>query len=411
MPDQPRRHLVDVIAGDGIGQEVVPAAIRCLDAAGARHGFEIAWRDHDWGSDRYRAEGAMMPPDGLEQLADSDAIFLGAVGAPGIPDHVTLWGLLIPIRRAFLQYVNLRPVRILPGVRSPLADPGELDVIIVRENVEGEYCEAGGRIYAGRPEECAIQEAVFTRVGIERVARFAAELATKRSGLVVSATKSNGMIHSMTFWDEVVSEVIAGYGDLRLEQVLIDALAARAVLKPGSLDVIVASNLFGDIFSDLIAALAGSIGLAPSANLNPTRDHPSMFEPVHGSAPDIAGQGIANPVGQIWAGAMMLEHLGEAAAAADLVTAFETVLDDGTRTPDLGGTASTAEFTDAVLGWLAPAAVPARTASAAGHRRKREAPDSTRPQPPIRRTTGSLPGSSPERPHEAPHRSQGERDV
>jgi tartrate dehydrogenase/decarboxylase/D-malate dehydrogenase len=411
MPDQPRRHLVDVIAGDGIGQEVVPAAIRCLDAAGARHGFEIAWRDHDWGSDRYRSDGTMMPADGLDQLADGDAIFLGAVGAPGIPDHVTLWGLLIPIRRAFLQYVNLRPVRILPGVRSPLADPGGLDVIVVRENVEGEYSEVGGRIYRGRPEEGAFQEAIFTRAGIERVARFAAELAAQRSGLVVSATKSNGLIHTMPLWDEVVSEVIAGYGDLRLEHVLIDALAARAVLKPGSLDVIVASNLFGDILSDLIAALAGSIGLAPSGNLNPTRDHPSMFEPVHGSAPDIAGQGIANPVGQIWAGAMMLEHLGEAAAAADLVTAFETVLDDGTRTPDLGGTASTAEFTDAVLGWLAPAAVPARTASAAGRRRNREAPDSTRHQPLIRRTAGSLPGSSPERPHEAPHRSQGGRDV
>jgi len=358
MPDQPRRHLVDVIAGDGIGQEVVPAAIRCLDAAGARHGFEIAWRDHDWGSDRYRSDGTMMPADGLDQLADGDAIFLGAVGAPGIPDHVSLWGLLIPIRRAFLQYVNLRPVRILPGVRSPLTDPGGLDVIIVRENVEGEYSEVGGRIYPGRPEEGAFQEAIFTRAGIERVARFAAEVAAQRSGLVVSATKSNGLIHTMRLWDE--------------------ALTARAVLRPGSLDVIVASNLFGDVLSDLIAALAGSIGVAPSANLNPARDYPSMFEPVHGSAPDIAGQGIANPVGQIWAGAMMLEHLGEAAAAADLVAAFEAVLDDGTRTPDLGGTASTAEFTDAVLGWLAPAAVPARTA------------DSTRPQP---------------------HRLQGGRDV
>jgi tartrate dehydrogenase/decarboxylase / D-malate dehydrogenase len=378
MPDQPRRHLVDVIAGDGIGQEVVPAAIRCLDAAGARHGFQITWRDHDWGSDRYRSDGAMMPADGLDQLADGDAIFLGAVGAPGIPDHVSLWGLLIPIRRAFLQYVNLRPVRILPGVRSPLTDPGGLDVIIVRENVEGEYSEVGGRIYPGRPEEGAFGEAIFTRAGIERVARFAADVAAERSGLVVSATKSNGLIHTMRLWDEVVSEVISGREGVRVEHVLVDALAARAVLRPGSLDVIVASNLFGDVLSDLIAALAGSIGVAPSANLNPARDYPSMFEPVHGSAPDIAGQGIANPVGQIWAGAMMLEHLGEAAAAADLVAAFEAVLKDGTRTPDLGGTASTAEFTDAVLGGLAPAAVPARTA------------DSTRPQP---------------------HRLQGGRDV
>jgi tartrate dehydrogenase/decarboxylase/D-malate dehydrogenase len=389
MPDQPRRHLVDVIAGDGIGQEVVPAAIRCLDAAGARHGFQITWRDHDWGSDRYRSDGAMMPADGLDQLADGDAIFLGAVGAPGIPDHVSLWGLLIPIRRAFLQYVNLRPVRILPGVRSPLTDPGGLDVIIVRENVEGEYSEVGGRIYPGRPEEGAFGEAIFTRAGIERVARFAADVAAERSGLLVSATKSNGLIHTMRLWDEVVSEVISGREGVRVEHVLVDALAARAVLRPGSLDVIVASNLFGDVLSDLIAALAGSIGVAPSANLNPARDYPSMFEPVHGSAPDIAGQGIANPVGQIWAGAMMLEHLGEAAAAADLVTAFEAVLADGTRPPDLGGTASTAEFTDAVLGRLAPAAVPARTASAAGHR-DQQVPDSTRPQP---------------------HRLQGGRDV
>ena len=360
MPDQPRRHLVDVIAGDGIGQEVVPAAIRCLDAAGARHGFEIAWRDHDWGCDRYRSDGSMMPADGLDQLADGDAIFLGAVGAPGIPDHVSLWGLLIPIRRAFLQYVNLRPVRILPGVRSPLTDPGGLDVIIVRENVEGEYSEVGGRIYPGRPEEGAFGEAIFTRAGIERVARFAAEVAARRSGLVVSATKSNGLIHTMRLWDEVVSEVISRWEGVRVEHVLVDALTARAVLRPGSLDVIVASNLFGDVLSDLIAALAGSIGVAPSANLNPAREYPSMFEPVHGSAPDIAGQGIANPVGQIWAGAMMLEHLGEAAAAADLVAAFEAVLADGTRTPDLGGTASTGEFTDAVRGRLAPAAVPAR---------------------------------------------------
>ncbi len=349
MPEHPRRHVIDVIAGDGIGQEVVPAAIRCLDAVSARHGFGITWRHHDWGSDRYRSDGRMMPADGLDQLADGDAIFLGAVGAPGIPDHVTLWGLLIPIRRAFLQYVNLRPVRMLPGVRSPLTDPGGLDVIIVRENVEGEYSEVGGRIYAGRPEEGAFQEAIFTRAGIERVARFAAEVAAKRSGLVVSATKSNGLIHTLRLWDEVVSEVISRQEGVRVEHVLVDALTARAVLRPGSLDVIVASNLFGDILSDLIAALAGSIGVGPSANLNPARDFPSMFEPVHGSAPDISGQGVANPVGQIWAGAMMLDHLGETAVAADLIAAFEGALRDGTRTRDLGGSANTAEFTDAVL--------------------------------------------------------------
>lgn len=241
-----------------------------------------------------------MSPDGLEQLADGDAIFLRAVGALGVPDHVSSGSLLIAIRRAFLQYVNLRTVRILPGFGSPLANPGGLDVVIVRENVGGEYWEGGGRIYAGRPEECVIQEAVFSRVGIEREARFAAELATKWSGLALLATKSNGVVCSTLFWDEVVSEVIARFGGLRFEQVLIRAPAARAVLKPCSLDVIVASNLSGGILSDLIAALAGSIGLAPSAKLNPTRDHPSISEPVHGSAPDIAGQGIANPVGQIW---------------------------------------------------------------------------------------------------------------
>jgi tartrate dehydrogenase/decarboxylase / D-malate dehydrogenase len=396
MPDQPRRHVVDVVAGDGIGREVVPAAIRCLDAAGARHGFEIAWRDHDWGSDRYRSDGTMMPADGLDQLADGDAIFLGAVGAPGIPDHVTLWGLLIPIRRAFLQYVNLRPVRILPGVCSPLTDPGGLDVIIVRENVEGEYSEVGGRIYPGRPEEGAFQEAIFTRAGIERVARFAAEVAAQRSGLVVSATKSNGLIHTMRLWDEVVSEVISRREGVRVEHVLVDALTARAVLRPGSLDVIVASNLFGDVLSDLIAAQAGSIGVAPSANLNPAREYPSMFEPVHGSAPDICGQGVANPVGQMWAGAMMLDHLGETAAAADLIAAFEGVLGDGTRTRDLGGSASTAEFTDAVLDRLAPPE---------GGR------DLTRQQTPNQESTPQFHGGSPRGSRGPLHRPRGGHHV
>lgn len=358
MAEQARRHTVDVIAGDGIGQEVMPAAVRCIDALSAKHGFRIQWRERDWGSDRYRKDGAMMPANGLDELADGDAIFLGAVGAPDIPDDVTLWGLLIPIRRAFLQYVNLRPVRMLPGVRSPLADLDDLDMVIVRENVEGEYSEIGGRIYAGRPEEGAVQEAVFTRVGVERVARFAADVASRRSGTIVSATKSNGIIHTMPFWDQVVSEVVATEPRVTVEHVLIDALAARAVLKPGSLDVIVASNLFGDILSDLVAALAGSIGVAPSANLNPPRDYPSMFEPVHGSAPDIAGKGVANPVGQMWAGAMMLEQLGEVAAAADLVRVFEGTLADGVRTRDLGGNAATSEFTDAVLDRLSATPIP-----------------------------------------------------
>lgn len=342
-------YTVDVIAGDGIGQEVVPAAISCIDAIAESEGFTIHWRHRDWGSERYLRDGAMMPADGLDHLASGDAIFLGAVGHPDIADHVSLWGLLIPIRRAFLQYINLRPVRLLPGIRSPLREAASIDCVIVRENVEGEYSEVGGRAYRGHPAEAAFQQALFTRAGIERTARYAAESARRRSGMVVSATKSNGLLHSMPFWDEVVADVFDSYDDVEVESVLIDALAARVVLRPESLDVVVASNLFGDILSDLVAAVAGSIGVAPSANLNPERDYPSMFEPVHGSAPDIAGKGMANPVGQMWSGAMMLEHLGHPDAARRLTDAFETVMADGIRTADLQGSASTGDFTDAVL--------------------------------------------------------------
>jgi tartrate dehydrogenase/decarboxylase/D-malate dehydrogenase len=343
------QYTVDLIPGDGVGHEVVPAATRCIDEVARIEGFEITWRERDWGSDRYLADGVMMPANGIDELADGDGIFLGAVGAPGIPDHVTLWGLLIPIRRSFLQYVNLRPVRLLPGVRPRVESAEQLDAIIIRENVEGEYSEIGGRAYSGRPEGMAIQQALFTHAGVSRVAGFAAEMAARRSGHLISATKSNGILHAMPFWDEVVHETVGGRGDVTLESVLIDALAARAVLRPHSLDVIVASNLFGDILSDLLAAVAGSIGVAPSANLNPERNYPSMFEPVHGSAPDIAGKGIANPVGQMWAGALMLEHLGQDQAARRLVAAFERALADGVRTADLGGTATTDDFTHAVL--------------------------------------------------------------
>jgi tartrate dehydrogenase/decarboxylase/D-malate dehydrogenase len=350
MPGQ--THKVAVIAGDGIGQEVMPAALACVDALGTRFGFDVAWTELDWGSDRYRRDGVMMPADGLDRLAEHDAILLGAVGAPDIPDHVTLWGLLIPIRRGFHQYVNLRPVRTLPGVPSPLRDGDGIDLLIVRENVEGEYSEVGGRVYRGRPEEAAVQEAVFTRPGITRVARFAAERAAGRRGLVTSATKSNGIVHTMPFWDEVVAEVVAGHPGVRLEKILIDALAARLILDPRRFDTIVASNLFGDILSDLASALTGSIGVAPSGNLNPEGDFPSLFEPVHGSAPDIAGQGIANPIGQLWSAAMMLEQLGEADAGAALVAAFEAVLASGVRTRDLGGDAGTEDVTRAVLAEL-----------------------------------------------------------
>ena len=342
-------HDIAVIPGDGIGNEVVPAAQRVLERAGERHGFGFRWHAFDWGCERYLEAGSMMPEDGLDQLRGHDAIFLGAVGAPGVPDHVSLWGLLIPIRRTFEQYVNLRPIRLFDAVRSPLANPPAIDLVVVRENVEGEYSEVGGRLYSGQEGELAAQLAVFTRRGTERVVRHAFALAEERSGRLVSATKSNGIIHTMPFWDEVVDAVAAEQPDVEVERVLIDALCARVVSRPESLDVIVGSNLFGDILSDLTAAVAGSIGIAPAANLNPERDHPSMFEPVHGSAPDIAGQGIANPVGQVWTGALMLDHLGHPEAAADVQRAIATVLDDrANHTPDLGGDATTERVTGAL---------------------------------------------------------------
>ena len=362
-----RTYTVDTIPGDGIGPEVVPAATRCVDALAERLGFEIHWRPRDWGSDHYFTHGRMMPVDALDQLSSADAILLGAVGHPELPDHETLWGLLIPIRRQFMQYVNLRPVRLLPGVRSPLRDLTQLDIVVVRENVEGEYSAIGGRAYAGQPEEFAVQEAIFTRSGIARVARFAADLASQRRGRLTSATKSNGLVHSMPFWDEVVASVTDAYPALSVDRVLIDALAAKLVLDPGAFDVIVASNLFGDILSDLVAAVAGSIGMAPSANINPPREHPSMFEPVHGAAPDIAGRGIANPVGQMWSAAMMLEHLGETAAGAALMAAVEMTMAAGSATRDLGGTATTEEFTADVLEAIASqASAPAGTGGSCG---------------------------------------------
>jgi tartrate dehydrogenase/decarboxylase/D-malate dehydrogenase len=339
---------IAVIAGDGIGQEVVPPAILCIDAALARHGQSVDWEYYPWGSEYHLEHGRMMPADGIDRLSAHDAIFLGAVGLPGIPDTETLWGLLIPIRRDFEQYVNLRPVRALKGVPSPVAGGDDIDLVIVRENTEGEYSEIGGRASRGRDRESAMQVNLFTRFGIERVARYAVRIAEGRRGLLTSATKSNGILHTMPFWDEVVAEAAADSPGVRLESTLIDALAAKLILAPARFDVIVASNLFGDILSDLAGAIAGSIGVAPSANLNPERDYPSLFEPVHGSAPDIAGQGIANPIGQIWAGAMMLDHLGYAQASADLIAAMEAVTERGIRTRDLGGIAGTTEVGNAV---------------------------------------------------------------
>jgi tartrate dehydrogenase/decarboxylase/D-malate dehydrogenase len=346
-----RTHRIAVVPGDGIGLEVTPAALEVLEAAGRAHGFELQTKELPWGCDHFVETGRMMPVDALDTLRPFDAILLGAVGRPDVPDHISLWGLLIPIRRAFRQYVNLRPVRLWPGIPSPLRDvtPEQVDMVIVRENNEGEYSEIGGRLHQGTDEELAVQESVFTRKGTDRVIEYACELAASRSGRICSATKSNGIIHTMPFWDERFAHATAHHPELHAEQVLIDALAAMVVLHPARFDVIVASNLFGDILSDLAAAVAGSIGIAPSGNLNPEREFPSMFEPVHGSAPDIAGQGIANPIGAIWSGAQMLEHLGEAEAAAAVLDAIElTLADDGPRTRDLGGTATTAEVAAAL---------------------------------------------------------------
>jgi tartrate dehydrogenase/decarboxylase/D-malate dehydrogenase len=346
------RHRIAVIPGDGIGKEVVPEGQRVLEAAARRFGFELAWSEFDWSCERFAKTGRMMPEDGLEQLAACDTIFLGAVGAPGVPDHVSLWGLLIPVRRTFRQYVNLRPVRLLRGVRSPLADrsPAEIDMVIVRENNEGEYSEIGGRLYKGTDDELAVQQAVFTKKGCDRVMRYAFDLARRRPRRhVTSATKSNGIIHSMPYWDERFAAIAREYPDVKTAQYHIDILTAHFVQHPDWFDVVVGSNLFGDILSDLGPAIAGSIGLAPGGNINPEKDHPSMFEPVHGSAPDIAGKGIANPVAQIWTGAMLLEHLGHEKAAQAVVRAIETLVAEGkTVTRDLGGKASTREVGDAL---------------------------------------------------------------
>src|SRR5262245_10586533 len=353
------RHRIAVIPGDGIGNEVVPEGQGVLEAAARRFGFELAWTELDWSCERFRKTGRMMPEDGLEQLRAHDAIFLGAVGAPGVPDHVSLWGLLIPIRRTFRQYVNLRPVRLLRGVRPPLADrsPAEIDMVIVRENNEGEYSEIGGRLYKGTEDELAVQQSVFTRKGTDRVMRYAFELArTRPRRHVTSATKSNGIIHSMPYWDERFAEMAKQYPDVRTAQYHIDILTAHFVQHPDWFDVVVGSNLFGDILSDLGPAIAGSIGLAPGGNINPEKEYPSMFEPVHGSAPDIAGKGIANPVAQIWTGAMMLEHLGHADAARAVVGAIERVVEEGkTLTRDLGGRASTSEVGQAIAALLSRA--------------------------------------------------------
>jgi tartrate dehydrogenase/decarboxylase / D-malate dehydrogenase len=342
---------IAVIPGDGIGKEVVPEGIRVLEAAGERFGFRFNWHNFDWSCETYVKTRKMMPDDGLRQLRPYDAIFLGAVGHPSVPDHVSLWGLLIPIRRGFRQYANLRPVLLFDGIETPLKNwkPGQIDFCVVRENNEGEYSNIGGRIYDGTDDEMAVQQSVFTRRGVNRVLRFAFELARKRRKHLTSATKSNGIIHTMPFWDECFHRMATEYPDVRTDQFHIDILSAHFVRHPDWFDVVVGSNLFGDILSDLGPAVVGSIGIAPSGNLNPEKEFPSMFEPVHGSAPDIAGKGIANPIAQIWSGAMMLRHLGASEAADAIENAIAEVLAKSeVRTADIGGQATTKEMGAAI---------------------------------------------------------------
>jgi tartrate dehydrogenase/decarboxylase/D-malate dehydrogenase len=339
---------IAVIPGDGIGKEVMPEGVRVLKAAALKYGFDILFTDFEFSScEYYQTHGKMLPDDWKDQIAGHDAIFFGAVGWPDtVPDHVSLWGSLIQFRREFDQYVSLRPARLMPGVPSPLAGrkPGDIDMMIVRENTEGEYSSIGGKMFPGTDREIVMQETVMTRTGVDRILRYAFDLAERRSGRLTSATKSNGISITMPYWDERVAEMAKAYPAVSVDKYHIDILTALFVLHPNRFDVVVASNLFGDILSDLGPACTGTIGIAPSGNINPERKFPSLFEPVHGSAPDIAGQGIANPVGQIWAGAMMLDHLGHPEAAADIVRAIEKVLaEPGMRTRDLGGTAGTTD--------------------------------------------------------------------
>ncbi|MBZ9809180.1 MULTISPECIES: tartrate dehydrogenase [unclassified Mesorhizobium] len=349
---------IAVIPGDGIGKEVVPEGVRVLEKVASRFGIGLSFDWFDFASyDYYARHGRMLPEDWKARIGSHDAIFFGAVGWPaGVPDHVSLWGSLLQFRREFDQYVNLRPVRLMPGVPSPLAGrgPGDIDFWVVRENTEGEYSSIGGRIFPGTEREVVVQETVMTRIGVDRVLRFAFELAAKgKRKHLTSATKSNGISISMPYWDERVEEMAKAFPDVRWDKYHIDILTAQFVLHPDWFDVVVASNLFGDILSDLGPACTGTIGIAPSANINPDRNFPSLFEPVHGSAPDIAGQGIANPVGQIWSAAMMLDHLGQAEAAAGIVSAIETILaEPSLRTRDLGGAANTVECGKAIAAAL-----------------------------------------------------------
>ncbi len=343
---------IALIPGDGIGREVIPEGVRVLEALASIYKFELAFTEFDFSCAYYLEHGAMMPEDGIDQLRPFDAILLGAVGDPAVADHVSLWGLLLPIRRQFDQYVNLRPVKLLKGISSPLANrgPEDIDFMVVRENTEGEYSNTGGRMFENSERECVIQESVFTRTGVDRIIRYACELAMQRPARhLTSATKSNGISYTMPFWDERFAAAGSEFPELRRDQYHIDILTAHFVQHPDWFDVVVGSNLFGDILSDLGPAIAGGIGIAPSANINVDRIYPSMFEPVHGSAPDIAGRGIANPIATLWSVQMMLEFLGEKAAGDALMAAVETLTEKQIFTPDLGGSETTVSFTDRVL--------------------------------------------------------------
>ncbi len=345
-----KNYKIAVVPGDGIGNEVVPESLKVLDVLATKFGFQFSYKNYDYSCEHYARNGKMMPDDGLERLRDSDSIFLGAVGYPGVPDHISLWGLLIPIRREFQQYINLRPVRLLKGIESPLRNLKDLDYLIVRENSEGEYSNVGGRFKEGTPDEYVTQEAVFTKKGVDRVMRYAFELAQNRKKKIASATKSNGIIHTMTYWDERFTAIGKEYATVEKSQFHIDILCAHFVQHPEWFDVVVASNLFGDILSDLGPAVVGGIGIAAGANINPEKEYPSMFEPVHGSAPDIAGKNVANPIACFWTGAMMLEHLGEMEAAEVLLGAIESLTASRkVLTKDLGGTAKTSEVTNEVI--------------------------------------------------------------
>jgi tartrate dehydrogenase/decarboxylase/D-malate dehydrogenase len=337
-------HRIAVIAGDGAGPEVIAEARKVVDAAG----LDIEWNDLPWGTDHFHAHGTMMPADALETARAHDAILLGAVGHPSVPDHITLWGLLLPLRQGLDLYANLRPARLLEGIPSALEGRPAVDMLFVRENTEGEYSGVGGRAHQNLELEVGIETSVFTRGGVRRVVEHAFRLAEQRRGVLTSATKSNASRYGYVLWDEVVEEVHAAHPDVKVERVLVDALAARMVSSPGSLDVVVASNLFGDILTDLAAVLQGGMGMAASASSAPGSDAPAMFEPVHGSAPDIAGQGIANPLGAIWSASLMLDHLGETEVAKRVMDAIEAVCRDGNLTRDVGGSASTSGVGDAV---------------------------------------------------------------